>query len=76
MGLLPWADEAGIRAGTSIVRTALVAEVRSGRLHLFLPPLEDTGLSTLGEAVDDWLDLLAGIEGVAAAHRRAVVLEG
>ena len=76
MGLLPWADEAGIRAGTSIVRTSLVAEVRSGRLHLFLPPLEDTGLSTVGEAVDDWLELLAGIEGVAAAHGRAVVLEG
>ena len=76
MGLLPWADEAGIRAGTSIVRTSLVAEVRAGRLHLFLPPLEDTGLSTVGEAVDDWLELLAGIEGVAAAHGRAVVLEG
>jgi len=76
MGLLPWADEAEIRAGTSIVRTSLVAEIRSGRLHLFLPPLEDTGLSTHGEAVEDWLELLAGIEGVAAAHGRAVVLEG
>ena len=76
MGLLPWAQEAEIRAGTSIVRTSLVAEIRSGRLHLFLPPLEDTGLSTKDEAVDDWLDLLAGIEGVAAAHGRAVVLEG
>ena len=76
MGLLPWASEAEIHAGTSIVRTALVAEIRFGRLHLFLPPLEDTGLATREEAVDDWLDLLAAIEATAASNRQAVVLEG
>jgi transglutaminase-like putative cysteine protease len=76
MGQLPWADEAEIRAGTSIVRTAIVAENRGGRLHVFLPPLDDTGLSTTSEAVDDWLDLIAALEATAVAHRRAVVLEG
>ena len=64
---LPWPDERGLREGTSIVRTAMVAEARGGRLHLFLPPLEEA---------DDWLELVARIEDVAAATGVPVVLEG
>jgi uncharacterized protein (DUF2126 family)/transglutaminase-like putative cysteine protease len=50
-----------------LVRTALTVEPRDGRLHIFLPPLD--------EAVD-WLDLIAAIEATAAAARQPVVLEG
>ncbi|WP_278261170.1 transglutaminase family protein [Nocardia sp. AG03] len=47
--------------------TALVAEVRAGRLHVFLPPVEE---------LDDFLDLLAKVEQAAAAIGQPVVLEG
>ncbi|WP_336084979.1 transglutaminase family protein [Nocardia sp. SSK8] len=47
--------------------TALVAEVRAGRLHVFLPPLAE---------LDDFLDLLAKVEQAAVAIGRPVVLEG
>jgi uncharacterized protein (DUF2126 family)/transglutaminase-like putative cysteine protease len=52
---------------TELVRTALCAQVRDGRLHVFLPPL------TL---LEDWLDLIAAIEASAAALELPVALEG
>ena len=70
---LPWPDEAGLRAGTSIVRTALVTEVRGGRLHVFLPPLEPVGT---GAAADDFLELIAQVEATAEELATPVVLEG
>ncbi|MEU7139271.1 transglutaminase family protein [Nocardia sp. NPDC046473] len=47
--------------------TALVGEVRNGRLHVFLPPIEE---------LDDFLDLVRRIEAAAVALDRPVVLEG
>lgn len=47
--------------------TALVAQVRAGRLHVFLPPVAE---------LDDFLDLLAKIEQAAVAIEQPVVLEG
>ncbi|MFF0541680.1 transglutaminase family protein [Nocardia thailandica] len=47
--------------------TALVAEVREGRLHVFLPPVA---------ALDDFLDLVARVEAAAVALDHPVVLEG
>jgi uncharacterized protein (DUF2126 family) len=49
------------------VRTALCAEVRDGKLHLFLPPLEEAA---------DYLDLLSSIEATAKELEIPVVLEG
>jgi uncharacterized protein (DUF2126 family)/transglutaminase-like putative cysteine protease len=81
MASLPWPDEQGLRDGTSIVRTALVTEVRSGRLHVFMPPLETVAEESRDPAVvdpagDDWLDLVAAIERVAEELDVPVVLEG
>ncbi|MBC7300777.1 MAG: transglutaminase family protein [Nocardia sp.] len=47
--------------------TALVAEVRQGRLHVFLPPVAE---------LDDFLDLIAKVEAAAVAIGQPVVLEG
>ena len=49
------------------VRTALCAEVREEKLHLFLPPLDDAA---------SYLDLLASIEATAKELDIPVVLEG
>jgi uncharacterized protein (DUF2126 family) len=81
MASLPWPDEREIREGTSIVRTAIVAESRGGRLHVFLPPLdgaaaEDADPRAARAATDDWFDLVAAVEQVAVAGGTAVVLEG
>jgi uncharacterized protein (DUF2126 family)/transglutaminase-like putative cysteine protease len=81
MASLPWPDEEGLRNGTSIVRTALVTEVRAGRLHVFVPPLDTVAEESRDPAVvdpagDDWLDLVTAIEGVAAELDVPVVLEG
>jgi uncharacterized protein (DUF2126 family)/transglutaminase-like putative cysteine protease len=51
----------------SVVRTALCVEPRSGRLHVFMPPVGRT---------EDYLDLLAAIETTAAALSMPVVIEG
>lgn len=61
--------ENGVQNNTPnyFVRTALCAEVRDKKLHLFLPPLED---------VDHYLDLLASIEATAKALQIPVILEG
>jgi uncharacterized protein (DUF2126 family)/transglutaminase-like putative cysteine protease len=81
MASLPWPDEQGLRDGTSIVRTALVTEVRSGRLHVFVPPLDTVAEENRDPAVvdpagDDWLDLVTAVERVATELDVPVVLEG
>ena len=50
-----------------VVRTALAVEPREGWLHVFFPPLS---------AAEDWLDLAAAVEAVAAEQGTPVVLEG
>ncbi len=50
-----------------LVRTALTVEARRGLIHVFLPPLY---------RIEDWLDLVAAIEAVAAHQDRKLVLEG
>lgn len=51
----------------SVVRTALTVESRDGKLHIFFPPLF---------AAEDWLEMVAAVEGTAAEMGRKVVLEG
>ncbi len=55
------------QSDASIVRTALCAEVRDGLLHIFLPPLE---------TADDFVELAAAVEDVAAELAQPVVIEG
>jgi uncharacterized protein (DUF2126 family)/transglutaminase-like putative cysteine protease len=50
-----------------IIRTAMCVEPRDGRLHVFMPPMEQT---------EDYLDLIAGIETAAAETGLPVVIEG
>ncbi|MDP5241181.1 transglutaminase family protein [Uliginosibacterium sp. 31-16] len=50
-----------------IVRTAMCAEARAGRLYLFMPPLS---------ALEDYLEIVAAIEATAKAMQLPVVLEG
>jgi len=69
------ADEAGAHARApalnesagDVVRTAISAEARHGRLHIFMPPT-----STL----EDYLALVAAIERTAREMRTPVTLEG
>ena len=49
------------------VRTALCVESRGGLIHVFLPPVF---------AAEDWLDLVAAIEGTALETGRKIFLEG
>jgi len=50
-----------------VVRTALCLEARDGRLHVFLPPFT---------RLEDFLNLVAAIERVAADLRQPVRIEG
>lgn len=50
-----------------LVRTALCVEPRGGLIHVFLPPVF---------AAEDWLDLVAAIEGTALETGRKIFLEG
>ena len=50
-----------------LIRTALCAEVRQGKLFLFLPPLV---------YAEHYLDLISAIEAVAADSKTPVVIEG
>jgi len=49
------------------VRTALCVEPRGGLIHVFLPPVF---------AAEDWLELIAAVEGTAAETGRKIFLEG
>ncbi|GGK60950.1 transglutaminase family protein [Nocardia camponoti] len=68
---LPESDEppapAVVEPATFTPTTALVAEVREGRLHVFLPPVAELA---------DFLDLIAKVEAAAVAINQPVVLEG
>ncbi|MCQ4349071.1 transglutaminase family protein [Pseudomonas stutzeri] len=61
------AAPAPFQSAAGIVRTALCAEPRDGRLYLFMPPLA---------RLEDYLELVAAIEATAAELRCPVVLEG
>jgi uncharacterized protein (DUF2126 family) len=54
-------------SASGITRTALCAEPRDGRLHLFMPPLPK---------LEDYLALIAAIEDTASALAMPVVIEG
>ncbi|MGE8500467.1 MAG: DUF2126 domain-containing protein [Pseudomonas sp.] len=55
------------RSAGDVVRTALCAEPRDGRLYLFMPPLSQ---------LEDYLALVAAIEATAAELKCPVILEG
>lgn len=55
------------QSAAGIVRTALCAEPREGRLYLFMPPLAH---------LEDYLELVAAIEAVAAELGCPVLMEG
>ena len=55
------------QSAAGIVRTALCAEPREGRLYLFMPPLAH---------LEDYLELVAAIESVAAELGCPVLMEG
>jgi uncharacterized protein (DUF2126 family) len=50
-----------------IVRTAICVEPRDGRLHVFMPPVE---------SVEDYLDLIAGIETAVTEMGVPIIIEG
>ena len=50
-----------------IVRTAICAEPREGRLHIFMPPVKTT---------EDYLELVAAIEEAASELKLPVIIEG
>jgi uncharacterized protein (DUF2126 family) len=49
------------------IKTALVAEIRKGKIHLFLPPVE---------MIEHYLDLLAAIEITCEELQMPVIIEG
>ncbi|MDB2414877.1 transglutaminase family protein [Rickettsiales bacterium] len=60
-------DELFAKDTNGLIRSALCAEVRSGVLHLFLPPVA---------WAENFLELITAIESVAAKLNTPVVLEG
>ncbi|MDQ6629504.1 MAG: transglutaminase family protein [Pseudomonadota bacterium] len=55
------------KSATLVVRTAISAEPRAGRLYIFMPPVE---------ALDDYLDLVAAVERTAKALGTKIIFEG
>ncbi len=55
------------QSAAGVVRTALCAEPREGKLYLFMPPLV---------RLEDYLELVAAIEATAAEMKCPVLLEG
>ncbi|WP_019931779.1 DUF2126 domain-containing protein [Nocardia sp. BMG111209] len=65
---LPRAEPAAVvEAADWVPTTALVAEVRDGRLFVFLPPLN---------SFEDFLEVVGRVEAAAVALNQPVVLEG
>lgn len=60
-------DEAELEPADDAPTTALVAEIRSGFLYVYLPPTDE---------LDDFVDLAARIESAAAKLDTPVVIEG
>jgi uncharacterized protein (DUF2126 family)/transglutaminase-like putative cysteine protease len=60
-------EEYELVADAFTIKTALVAEIRDGRLHLFLPPVE---------MIEHYLDLLAAIELTCEELQMPVIIEG
>lgn len=58
---------APFESAADVVRTALCAEPRGGRLYLFMPP---------AEALEDYIELVAAIEDTARGMKLPVILEG
>lgn len=58
---------APFESAADVVRTALSAEPREGRLYIFMPPTS---------SLEDYLELLAAVEETALAMKLPVVLEG
>lgn len=54
-------------ADDQLVRTALCTEIREGRLHVFLPPVNH---------LEDYVELIAAVEATAAELDQPVVIEG
>jgi len=63
----PQAAPKPFESTTDIVRTALCAEPREGRLYLFMPPLS---------RLEDYLELVAAIEATATELNCPVLMEG
>ncbi|WP_099022055.1 transglutaminase family protein [Mycolicibacterium palauense] len=63
----PRADEAELDETEDAPTTALVAEIRDGYLHVYLPPTDE---------LDHFIDLIARVESAAAAVGCPVVIEG
>ncbi|CRZ14698.1 transglutaminase family protein [Mycolicibacterium neworleansense] len=63
----PAGDTAAVETADNVPTTALVAEIRSGFLHVYLPPTEE---------LDDFVDLVARVESAAAEVGTSVVIEG
>ncbi len=64
----PWERKPGEQESAALItRSALCIEPRNGRLHIFLPPVDET---------EDFLDLVATIEKTAARLKIPVILEG
>jgi uncharacterized protein (DUF2126 family)/transglutaminase-like putative cysteine protease len=54
-------------SAASIARTALCAQPRDGRLHIFMPPTS---------SLEDYLELVAAIEATAKSRSVPIVIEG
>ena len=55
------------QVGRKVVRTALCVEPRDGRMHIFMPPIEQ---------LEDYLDLITAIEETAEELQMPVIIEG
>ncbi len=58
---------AKFESAAAVARTALCAQPRDGRLHIFMPPTSD---------LEDYLELLAAVEATAKSQSIPVVIEG